>query len=76
MLFRSDGILSGIDEKGTAEIAKNIKIPIIASGGVSSLLDLEKVKDSEVHGVSGVIIGRAFYDNKISYSDAIKYQNN
>ncbi len=69
-----DGILQGIDDKGTAEIAKNINIPIIASGGVSSLVDLDKVKDSKKYGVSGVIIGRAFYDNKINFSDALKYQ--
>lgn len=69
-----DGILQGIDDKGTAEIAKNIQIPIIASGGVSSLLDLEKVRDSKKFGVAGVIVGRAFYDNKIKFSDAIKYQ--
>lgn len=70
-----DGLLSGFDEAGTNEIAKTISIPIIASGGVSDVLDLEKIKKSEKNGVSGVIIGRAFYEGKISFSEALAFQS-
>ena len=37
--------------------------------------DLEKIKNSEVNGVSGVIIGRAFYEDKISFSEALAFQS-
>lgn len=66
-----DGLLSGFDELGSAEIAKSFSIPLIISGGVSSLEDLHKVKGLEKYSVNGVIVGRAFYDKRISYSDAL-----
>ena len=69
-----DGLLSGIDEEGTNEIARTVSLPIIASGGVSNLADLMKVKELEVNGVAGVIVGRAFYEGRISYADALKLQ--
>lgn len=69
-----DGLLSGFDESGSEEVAKLANIPLIVSGGVSSLVDINRVKSMENSGVSGVIVGRAFYDNKISYDDAIGAQ--
>ena len=66
-----DGLLQGLDEVGTREIASSIKIPLIASGGVSSMDDLYAVKAMEEIGVQGVIVGRAFYDKKILYKDAL-----
>jgi len=68
-----DGLLAGVDEQGTKEIAKSISIPIIASGGVSSVADLQGLKDAESTGVSGVIVGRAFYEEKISFSEALTF---
>ena len=70
-----DGLLSGFDEDGTQEIAKNINIPIIASGGVSHISDLYKIKTMEKIGIEGAIVGRAFYEDKISFADAIKIQS-
>lgn len=69
-----DGLLSGFDEQGTQEIAKGITIPIIASGGVSNINDLKKAKEMEQYGVDGIIVGRAFYEEKISFSDALSFQ--
>lgn len=60
-----DGTLSGFDFEGTKALAKAIKIPVIASGGIASLADIEKVKELEKFGVEGVIVGRAIYDKKI-----------
>lgn len=68
-----DGLLSGFDEQGTREIAKGIAVPIIASGGVSSVDDLKKLEQMKQYGVEGVIIGRAFYESKISFSDALSF---
>jgi len=69
-----DGLLAGVDEQGTKEIAQSISIPIIASGGVSSVADLEGLKAAEGVGVSGVIVGRAFYEQRISFSEALTFQ--
>ncbi len=64
-----DGMLSGIDLDGTENLAKNLSIPIIASGGVASLDDILKIQLLEKDGVIGVIAGRAIYDKKISISN-------
>jgi phosphoribosylformimino-5-aminoimidazole carboxamide ribotide isomerase len=71
-----DGLLSGIDESGTRDIASSMSIPLIASGGVSQISDLEAVKSMENIGVEGVIVGRAFYDKKISFQDALNVAHN
>ncbi len=52
---------------------KNIfKKPIIASGGVTSLKDLQTLKDNEKNGIEGVICGRAIYEKKIDITEANK----
>ena len=71
-----DGLLSGVDALGTKEIAKHIKIPVIASGGVADVSDIEKIVAIQEHGMDGIIIGRAFYDQKIPFAKALKYQTN
>ena len=48
-----------------------LKIPVIASGGVSDLEDVLKIKELEKFGVIGAIVGRAIYDKKISVADLI-----
>jgi phosphoribosylformimino-5-aminoimidazole carboxamide ribotide isomerase len=70
-----DGILSGFDEVGTLEIAKNCDIPVIVSGGVSSAEDLDKISKLSKYGIDGVVIGRALYENKISFEDALSYRD-
>ncbi len=66
-----DGTLSGFDRDGTKNLAKNLKIPVIASGGFSSIKDLEHLKQLESFGVAGAVVGRALYDKKISAADLI-----
>ena len=68
-----DGMLSGFDFEGTKALAQNLKIPVIASGGMSSIDDVEKVAQLEKFGVSGVIIGRALYEKKISLTDLRRF---
>ncbi len=69
-----DGTLSGADLEGTKNLAQNLTIPVIASGGVSCLDDVLKIKSLEEYGVTGVIIGRALYDKKIAAEELIKLQ--
>ena len=66
-----DGTLSGADFDGTKNLAQNLKIPVIASGGISCLDDVLKIKTLEQYGVSGTIVGRALYDKKIDAKDLV-----
>ena len=61
-----DGTLTGFDFAGTKQLAQNLLIPIIASGGVASDDDLTKVHQLKKDGVVGAIVGRALYEKKIS----------
>ena len=61
-----DGMLLGFDYEGTKKLAQAVKIPIIASGGISSIDDLAKVFELKEFGVEGAIIGRSWYEKKIS----------
>lgn len=66
-----DGALQGPNLDATAEIARAVTIPVIASGGVSSLDDLRAVKALEPLGVIGVISGKALYDGRIAPAEAL-----
>ena len=68
--IEKDGMMGGLNIKATADLAKEINIPVIASGGVSSNDDLKKIINYEKFGISGVIVGRALYENKINIKEA------
>ncbi len=67
-----DGTLSGVSLESTVNLAKNISIPVIASGGVSDISDIKKIQDCEQHGIKGVIVGRALYDKRITIQELKK----
>ena len=67
-----DGMLSGIDAAQVAEIAEHAGIDVIASGGVTSLDDIKNLKSYEDAGIVGAIIGKALYENKIDFAEALK----
>lgn len=67
-----DGTGEGLNMESTIELAKNTTIPVIASGGVGALSDIEAVKAAEKHGVAGMIIGKALYDGRIDPLEALK----
>ncbi|MCE3231872.1 MAG: hisA [Rickettsiaceae bacterium] len=71
-----DGLMTGPDIIGTAELAKAVSIPVIASGGMSSDADISAVKQVESDGVVGVIVGRAIYEGKINIEEALKIASN
>lgn len=66
-----DGMLKGPNIEAMREMAAALQIPVIASGGVSSMDDLLKLQTLEVLGVAGVIVGQALYSNQINLKDAI-----
>ena len=51
--------------------AKSISNPVIASGGISSLKEIYDLSQEVSNGIEGVVIGRALYDNKFSFSEAL-----
>ncbi|PMB17908.1 1-(5-phosphoribosyl)-5-[(5-phosphoribosylamino)methylideneamino]imidazole-4-carboxamide isomerase [Fischerella thermalis CCMEE 5205] len=67
-----DGTLAGPNLDALRELVAAINIPVIASGGVSSLTDLLSLLALEPQGVTGVIIGRALYTGDISVSEAVR----
>ena len=67
-----DGMRTGPNIEATKSLAKNIKIPVIASGGVSNIQDIGRVLDIEKYGVIGVITGRAIYEGTLDLAEAIK----
>ena len=67
-----DGTGEGLNMQNTTQLAQNTTVPVIASGGVGSLVDVEAVKAAEKQGVAGMIIGKALYDGRIDPLDALK----
>jgi phosphoribosylformimino-5-aminoimidazole carboxamide ribotide isomerase len=67
-----DGTLAGVNAGAAAGLARAVKIPVIASGGVASLADLAAVKAHERDGIAGVICGRALYDGRIDARAALR----
>jgi len=66
-----DGMLSGPNIEATRELAESITIPVIASGGVSRMSDIENLMAIEASGVIGVITGKAVYTGAISLAEAV-----
>ena len=69
-----DGAMMGPNLSATAEMANAVSIPVIASGGVSSLKDLKALRDCGAK-LNGVISGRALYDHKFSIEQALDVLN-
>ena len=67
-----DGTGEGLNMENTLKLAQNVTVPVIASGGVGSLKDVEAVREAEKDGVSGMIIGKALYDGRIDPLEALK----
>jgi phosphoribosylformimino-5-aminoimidazole carboxamide ribotide isomerase len=67
-----DGMLSGVNWETTLELAKATKIPVIASGGLSSMDDIARLASPEMRVLAGAISGRALYDGRIDARAALQ----
>jgi phosphoribosylformimino-5-aminoimidazole carboxamide ribotide isomerase len=67
-----DGVKRGVNLPATRALAEAVDVPVIASGGVSSLDDIRALLPLESLGVVGVITGRALYDGSLDLQDAIR----
>jgi len=77
-----DGMGSGLNLAATLALAGRLRTPVVASGGVGSLTDLQALRDAALHGaagrgeagpgIEGVIVGRALYDGSLGVADALR----
>ena len=67
-----DGTQSGVGIEETRRLARAVKIPVIASGGVATLDDIRRLKEIEGEGVEGVIVGRALYAGAFTLREAME----
>lgn len=65
-----DGMLTGINVEATVKLAQSLTIPVIASGGLSGMADIEKLCAVEDEGIEGVICGRAVYSGDLDFAKA------
>ncbi|WP_182087184.1 1-(5-phosphoribosyl)-5-[(5-phosphoribosylamino)methylideneamino]imidazole-4-carboxamide isomerase [Aureimonas sp. ME7] len=66
-----DGILAGINWDATIDLAGTVRIPVIASGGLASMADIERLASPEATILEGAISGRALYDGRIDPAEAL-----
>ncbi|WP_315191474.1 1-(5-phosphoribosyl)-5-[(5-phosphoribosylamino)methylideneamino]imidazole-4-carboxamide isomerase [uncultured Albidiferax sp.] len=71
-----DGMLSGINIEATVKLAQALHTPVIASGGLSNIADIERLLDVEDEGIEGVICGRAIYTGDLDFTSAQERADN
>jgi phosphoribosylformimino-5-aminoimidazole carboxamide ribotide isomerase len=67
-----DGVLKGINFEKTLALANSVNIPVIASGGLASIKDVERLLEPDCAILEGVISGRAIYDGRLDSKAALK----
>jgi phosphoribosylformimino-5-aminoimidazole carboxamide ribotide isomerase len=70
-----DGLLKGVNVTATAALARALSIPVIASGGVGGIADIENLLAAGVANIEGVVVGRALYDGRIDPTAALTLAN-
>lgn len=68
-----DGMMQGVNIESTLDVARASKVPVIASGGVSSMDDIEALCEVSGLGIEGAITGRALYEGTLNLTDAQRY---
>jgi phosphoribosylformimino-5-aminoimidazole carboxamide ribotide isomerase len=67
-----DGMMTGINVSATLELARALSVPVIASGGITSLNDVQALCEIESEGITGAITGRAIYEGRLDFTEAQK----
>jgi len=67
-----DGMMTGVNIEATVRLARALSVPVIASGGLTTLEDVRKLCDVEGEGIAGCIAGRAIYEGKLDFAQALK----
>jgi len=67
-----DGMMGGVNIEATSRLARSIRIPVIASGGITNLDDIKALGGIVADGVMGAITGRAIYEGTLDFEEARK----
>ena len=67
-----DGMLQGINWDATIALADAISMPVIASGGLASIADIQRLTQADARKLEGAIVGRALYDGRLDAAEALK----
>lgn len=66
-----DGMLSGVNLDATVALARAIKIPVIASGGVATMEDIERLCSAQSEGIEAAVLGRSLYEGTLDFRAAL-----
>lgn len=67
-----DGMLSGVNVEATVALARHVRIPVIASGGVTDISDVDALCAVQEDGVEGAILGRSIYEGTLDFQAAVR----
>ncbi len=67
-----DGMLTGVNIEATVALARQLNVPVIASGGITDLEDVKRLCAVEAEGITGAITGRAVYQGTLNFGEAQK----
>lgn len=70
-----DGMMTSVNVEATLELCRNVAIPVIASGGIGKMEDIEALCDIAHEGLEGVITGKAIYEGTLDFAAAQKFIN-
>jgi phosphoribosylformimino-5-aminoimidazole carboxamide ribotide isomerase len=66
-----DGMLTGVNIEATVRLARELSVPVIASGGITDLKDIEALREAESEGIVGAITGSALYQGTLDFAQAL-----
>jgi phosphoribosylformimino-5-aminoimidazole carboxamide ribotide isomerase len=67
-----DGMLTGVNLDATVALARAVKIPVIASGGVATMEDIERLCSVQAEGVEAAVLGRSLYEGTLDFRAALE----
>jgi phosphoribosylformimino-5-aminoimidazole carboxamide ribotide isomerase len=66
-----DGMLTGVNLEATVELARAVKIPVLASGGIRDMTDIDKLCAVQDEGIQGAVLGRSLYEGTLDFKAAL-----